>query len=117
MHAGQLRERVTIQVAVRSTGSAGGLITAWSELKTVWARIEQDGGKDALDQGQQRESKTMKVTVRRRFVLSATEHRLVWTGRRAGEAFTRTLAILSVIDDEIGDRTVMQCEEGRGSAG
>lgn len=109
MHAGLLRERVTIQVATWSKGAAGGRVASWGEVKTVWARIEQSGGKDQEDQGQQREAKAMKVTVRKRFALSATDHRLIWK--------SRVLNILSVADDEIGDKTVMSCEEGRGGGG
>lgn len=108
MRAGMLRERVTIQVASRSAGAAGGRVTTWADVRDVWARVQQDGGADREDQGQQRESKTYTVTIRRRN-LSATENRLVWGGK--------TLAITGVADDEHREQTVITCEEGRGNVG
>ncbi len=106
--AGRLRERVTLQLAARAKGTMGGLNTTWSTVAQVWADVEQIAGADQQDQGQKRESKSYKVTIRSRDV-SATENRLLWKGT--------LLDIVEVVDDPRVKRTNLTCVSGRGGVG
>lgn len=80
MRAGQLRERVTLQAPLRTPDGAGGADIGWSEVATLWARVEAQGGGE-LPAGERLEARArLEVTIRFRADVTPAM-RLVWRGR------------------------------------
>lgn len=46
MRAGDLDRRILIQRVTISESESGGQIETWNELATVWAKVEQQGGRE-----------------------------------------------------------------------
>lgn len=64
MEAGKLDRRVKIQAAEQVSDGMGGVTETWTDITTVWARIEPLRG-NALFYAQQNDSKvTQKITIR-----------------------------------------------------
>lgn len=99
---GEMRERVTVQVAARATNALGETTLTWSDSTTVWAAVSGVSSQEALQFGQQDTTITHRVRMRYVTGLSHT-NRLKWRDR--------TLNIVSLL--EYGNRSehVAVCEE------
>lgn len=76
---GRLDQRVTLQQATRTADGLGGYVKGWSDVATLWARVEPLAGRER-DMAQQVESpRDYRVTIRRRADVT-TAHRLLWQG-------------------------------------
>lgn len=63
---GSLRARIVIQQEARTPDGAGGYALAWSDVVSLWARIEPVSGRETL-QGARLESRvTHRITIRYR---------------------------------------------------
>ncbi len=78
--AGQLRERVRLQQLAVSLDAAGDPVYAWSDVATLWARVQPVGGTVATLADRRTAVKDYEVTIRWRYGVSAAQ-RLVWRGR------------------------------------
>jgi len=99
---GDLRERVTVQIASGTTNALGETVLAWSDSSAVWASVEGVSAREALTAGQQETTVTHKV--RMRYLPGLTQQmRFSWR--------SRTLEIISLL--EHGHRTEHEaiCEE------
>jgi SPP1 family predicted phage head-tail adaptor len=61
---GELRERVTVQIASGTTNALGETVLAWSNSTSVWASVEGVSAREALAAGQQDVTITHKVKLR-----------------------------------------------------
>lgn len=86
---GELRERVTVQVASGTTNALGETVLAWSDSSAVWASVEGVSAREALLAGQQDAEVTHKVRLRYLPGLTSRE-RFAWRGR--------TLEIVSLLE-------------------
>jgi SPP1 family predicted phage head-tail adaptor len=86
---GELRERVTVQVASGTTNALGETVLAWSDSSAVWASVEGVSAREALLAGQQDAAVTHKVRLRYLPGLTGRE-RFAWRGR--------TLEIVSLLE-------------------
>lgn len=86
---GELRERVTVQVASGTTNALGETVLAWSDSSAVWASVEGVSAREALLAGQQDAAVTHKVRLRYLPELTSRE-RFAWRGR--------TLEIVSLLE-------------------
>ena len=89
IHAGKLRDRVTVQQATETRNSLGEVVQSWSTYATVWASVEGISSREALQQGQVQTDVSHRVQMR---FLSGLTHnmRLYWRAR--------TLEIVSVLE-------------------
>jgi len=83
LQAGQLRHRVTIQVASEARNSHGEMIQTWAAIDrgTVWAMIERAGGTEQLVNSQTQAIATHKLTLRYRNLTITNEHRILFNSR------------------------------------
>jgi len=88
---GELRERVTVQVASGATNALGETVLTWSDSTQVWASVTGVSSREALLSGQQDTSISHKVRMRYLSGLSH-QHRLAWRGR--------TLEIVSLLEHD-----------------
>lgn len=87
--AGDLRERVTVQIASGTTNALGETVLSWADSSAVWASVEGVSAREALAAGQQETSVSHKV--RLRFLPGLTQQmRFAWRGR--------TLEIVSLLE-------------------
>lgn len=49
MNAGELRQRVTIQEPNDTRDALGGLVAGWSDVATVWAKVEPVSGREIVE--------------------------------------------------------------------
>lgn len=97
IRAGDLRDRVTVQIASGTTNALGETVLAWSDSSSVWASVEGVSAREALTAGQQDVSVTHKV--RLRYLPGLTQSmRFAWRNR--------TLEIVSLL--EHGNRSEHQ---------
>lgn len=88
---GELRERVTVQIATGSTNAMGETVLTWSDSTQVWASVQGVSAREALISGQQDTSISHKV--RMRYLQGLTQQmRLSWRGR--------TLEIVSLLEHD-----------------
>ena len=77
---GDLRERVTVQVASGTTNALGETVLAWSDSSAVWASVEGASAREALTAGQQETTVTHRL--RLRYLPGLTSQmRFAWRGR------------------------------------
>jgi SPP1 family predicted phage head-tail adaptor len=99
---GELRERVTVQVASGTTNALGETVLAWSDSSAVWASVEGVSAREALAAGQQ--DVTISHRVRLRHLPGLTQQmRFAWRGR--------TLNIVSLLEYDHRAEHVAICEE------
>jgi SPP1 family predicted phage head-tail adaptor len=77
---GDLRERIALQRESRSRDRAGGFVTSWLTVATVWARVAPVSTGERFMRQQMQASAEWKVTIRYRSDLSP-KMRVVWNGR------------------------------------
>jgi len=99
---GEMRERVTIQVATRTKNAVGESTLTWTDVTTIWASVNGVSARESLEFGQQQTTVTHRLRFRYYDGLTQ-QHRLYWRGRR--------LVIVSLL--EYGNRSehVAMCEE------
>lgn len=89
IHAGKLRERVTVQQATETRNSLGEVVQAWSTFATVSASVEGISSREALQQGQVQTDVSHRVQIR--YLTGLTHNmRLSWRDR--------VLEIVSVLE-------------------
>ena len=104
MAIGSLRNRLTIQAESPSVDGLGGQARAWTDVATLWGRVEPLKGSEHL-RGMQLEARiSHRITIRHRDGVTA-RHRVLLGSR----AFN----IRAVIDrEERGRWLELLCEEG-----
>lgn len=105
-HAGELRERVSIERATTTADGYGGQSVTWAAVypSGIWAKVESVRGREDERQGRLSTVETYLITVR--FGISVTTlDRVVWRGK--------TFNVRAAADRE-GTRewTVLECEAG-----
>lgn len=99
---GELRERVTVQVASGTTNALGETVLTWSDSSAVWASVEGVSAREALAAGQQ--DTTISHRVRLRYLPGLTQQmRFAWR--------SRTLNIVSLLEYDHRHEHVAICEE------
>jgi SPP1 family predicted phage head-tail adaptor len=99
---GELRERVTVQVASGTTNALGETVLAWSDSSAVWASVEGVSAREALLAGQQ--ETTVSHRVRLRYMPGLTQQmRFAWRGR--------TLDIISLLEHNNRSEHEAVCQE------
>lgn len=78
---GDMRERVTLQAATDTTDAIGGLVRSWTDVATVWARVEEMSAREQYHREQIQSSANFAVTIRYRADVT-TKNRVIWRGRR-----------------------------------
>lgn len=102
IRAGELRERVTVQVASGSTNTLGETVLAWSNSTSVWASVEGVSAREQLLTGQN--AVAISHRIRLRYLPGLTQNmRFSWRGR--------TLEIVSLLEhDNRGEHEAI-CQE------
>jgi SPP1 family predicted phage head-tail adaptor len=101
---GEMRERVTVQVASGTTNSLGETVLSWANSSAVWASVEGVSAREALAAGQEDVTITHKVRIR--YLPGLTQRdRFSWR--------SRTLNIVSLLEYEHRTEHVAICEEVR----
>lgn len=101
---GELRERITVQIASGSTNALGETVLTWSDSTSVWASVEGVSSREALAAGRQETTLTHRLTMR--YLPGLTQQmRFAWRGR--------TLDIVSLLEHD--NRTVHEaiCQENK----
>ena len=97
IEAGNLRERVTVQIASGTTNALGETVLTWADSTAVWASVEGVSAREALASG--RQETTITHNVRLRYLPGLTQSmRFAWRNR--------TLEIVSLL--EHGNRSEHQ---------
>jgi SPP1 family predicted phage head-tail adaptor len=78
---GELRHRVTIQNATEASDGAGGFTATWSDVATVWAKVEPLRGYEAKEAMQLEAPTIHRIFMRYRSDVRANTSRLVFDGR------------------------------------
>lgn len=99
---GELRERVTIQVAAESRNALGETTLSFSDFTTRWASVEGVSAREALVFGQQDTTVTHRVRMRYVEGLKQTM-RISWRGR--------TLEIDSLLEHNNRSEHELICSE------
>lgn len=102
MHAGILRERITIQSLSEEVAASGTPSGTWSDFASLRASVKTLSGKEGYEANQNTARLTHLVEIRWRSGV-ASEMRVVWLGR--------VLQIHSVVEDAKRTRMTLQCEE------
>lgn len=99
---GELRERITVQIASGTTNALGETVLTWADSTSVWASVEGVSAREALALGQQETTITHRVRMRHLPGLTQ-QMRFSWR--------SRTLEIVSLL--EHGNRSEHEaiCEE------
>ena len=101
---GELRERVTVQVASGATNTLGETVLSWSDSTAVWASVEGVSAREAIAAGQQDTTVTHKVVLR--YLPGLTQQmRFAWRGR--------TLDIISLLEHDNRTTHEAVCQETR----
>lgn len=100
--AGDLRERVTVQIATGSTNTLGETILAWSDSTAVWASVDGVSAREQFTMGQNQVAISHRV--RMRHLPGLTQNmRLSWRNR--------TLEIISLLEHENRSEHEAICQE------
>jgi SPP1 family predicted phage head-tail adaptor len=80
---GDLRERIALQRESRSRDRAGGFVTSWLTVATVWARVSPMSTGERFMRSQMQAAASWRVTIRYRddLSLSPSGFRVAWRGR------------------------------------
>ncbi|MEO8501891.1 MAG: phage head closure protein [Vicinamibacteria bacterium] len=104
MKAGDLRHRVTIQKRPdpQTQDSTGEVVTAWTDLASVWAAIDPQSGSESVEQDARVAQVTHSVRIRRRADVRP-DMRLYASGR--------TFEIVAVLDSNKPGQVRLPCRE------
>jgi SPP1 family predicted phage head-tail adaptor len=80
MHAGRLRDRVTILNSTSVRTPSGDSIPVWEEGKTIWAEVKGISGRELIASGAEKAEATIRVWVRFRTDISASSRLKVISG-------------------------------------
>ncbi|WP_343711192.1 phage head closure protein [Kosakonia radicincitans] len=80
MHAGRLRDRVTILNSTSVRTPSGDSIPVWEEGKTIWAEVKGISGRELISSGAEKAEATIRVWVRFRTDISASSRLKVISG-------------------------------------
>ena len=72
MRAGELRSRLVVESPQRVSDGAGGAVTSWLELATIWANVAPTSAREQVSAEQRAEKTTHKITLRYRNDIDAT---------------------------------------------
>lgn len=97
VYAGKLNERVTVQVPRETRNTLGESYVTWTDLATVWARVEGMNSREVLQAMQANAIVSHKIHMRYRDGVTH-EARVVWRGR--------TMEIASVVERQ--NRTMLE---------
>jgi SPP1 family predicted phage head-tail adaptor len=104
MNAGDLRERVTVQIASGTTNTLGETVLAWSNSTSVWASVEGVSAREQLTAGQNQVAISHRV--RMRYLSGLTQNmRLSWR--------SRTLEIVSLLEHGNRSEHELICQEAQ----
>jgi SPP1 family predicted phage head-tail adaptor len=104
MNAGDLRERVTVQIASGTTNTLGETVLAWSNSTSVWASVEGVSAREQLTAGQNQVAISHRV--RMRYLSGLTQNmRLAWRNR--------TLEIVSLLEHGNRSEHELICQEAQ----
>lgn len=81
MRAGDLDRRITIQRAVTVQDSLGQPVSTWTDLVTVWAKVDWREGGESIEAGEQRSAKQAVLFTVRWMRLLDPQHRVLFEGR------------------------------------
>lgn len=102
IRAGDLNERVTIQTATVTRGTANAEVVSWADVATVWAKIVERGGREPLLADRPIMVVAYEVTIRAGVTVTHSD-RLVWGDK--------TLAIDTVTPRRADGVIVLRCLE------
>lgn len=101
---GELRERVTVQIASGTTNALGETVLSWANSTAVWASVEGVSASEAIAAGQQEVSVTHRVQMR--YLPGLTQNmRFSWRNR--------TLDIVSLLERDNRTMHEVVCTESR----
>lgn len=104
MNPGEMRERVTVQIATGTTNALGEQVLSWSNSSAVWASVQGVSASEALAAGQQEVQITHRVQMR--YLPGLTQNmRFAWRGR--------TLDIVSLLEQQNRSLHEVICTESR----
>ena len=104
INAGQLRERVTVQIASGTTNTLGETVLSWADSTAVWASVEGVSARESLLYNQQ--DITVTHRVRLRYLPGLTQNmRFSWRAR--------TLEIVSLLERDNRTEHEAICVEER----
>ena len=83
MRAGDLNERVTLQTATVTRGTANAEVVSWADVATVWAKIVERGGREPLLADRPVMVVAYEVTIRDGDSVTHSD-RLVWGDKTLG---------------------------------
>jgi SPP1 family predicted phage head-tail adaptor len=99
---GELRERVTVQIATGATNTLGETVMTWNDSTAVWASVQGVGSRELLTFGQTNVEVSHRV--RMRYLSGLTQNmRIAWRGR--------TLEIISLLEHENRSEHEVICQE------
>jgi SPP1 family predicted phage head-tail adaptor len=99
---GELRERVTVQIATGATNTLGETVMTWNDSTAVWASVQGVGSRELLTFGQTNVEVSHRV--RMRYLSGLTQNmRLAWRGR--------TLEIISLLEHDNRSEHEVICQE------
>jgi len=112
MSIGNMRNRLELQAATRTSDQGGGSSIAWTKVATIFASITPQSSNEAVFADKLRDVLRSTVRVRYRTDLT-TANRLVQTYRRNGVQTTRTFTINGVLNVDNRFKFLdLDCEEG-----
>ena len=71
-----MSERITLQSESRTADGYGGFTITWTDVATVWAKVESISGREASAAGQVEWSQKYRITIRKRALDPA--YRVKW---------------------------------------
>lgn len=104
INAGQMDQRVTLQQRAAGQNTLGEVVGTWTDVATVWAKVEPLRGREYFASGQMQTAVEVRITIRARADVRTT-WRVLWRGQ-AHE-------VVSVIDPRAGGEYLeLMCTAG-----
>ena len=102
MSIGELRDRIILQYAIKTSDPAGGVIKTWIDYATIWAKAWTVSSGEGTAANQTSLTRIQKFKIRYRSVLKA-DWRIKWG--------TRYFAIHSIDPDDKREFIFLTCKE------
>lgn len=80
LEAGKLRHRVVLQSPTVTRDEAGGVVSAWADVATVWAEVVPFTGREKIAAGAEQNELDTRIRIRYRADVDAG-WRVLWRGR------------------------------------